>query len=161
MKSRKTSRAAALLIGAALSLAVTSQLQALPDTAPEQPVRFLDSLPSTSGVEPAVEAFVRGMVTGNAAEVWRFATEEEQDAFQTERAALAAYSDAFPALTRAKEATLVRTWDEGDDTFVAVLLRDRAHHAYQADMGFWLDDAGDWRIVSLDVRDASDLTAGL
>lgn len=154
-------RVAALLLGGAfLSAVAATQPSAMPDTTQSEPVRFLDTVQhNPHGLNEAVKGFVLGMAEGDAAAVWQSATEEEQDAFQTEPAALKAISDDFPALTRTREATLVRRWQEGDDTFVSLLLRDRAAHLYQADMGLWRDDAGDWRIVSLDVRNASDLTA--
>jgi hypothetical protein len=80
-----------------------------------------------------------------------FASEEEQDAFQTEDAALAAYADEFPLLTKAERVSLERTWDEGETPFVALTVTGRGGERYRATLGFWLDDAGDWKLVSAEV----------
>ena len=108
----------------------------------------------------AVSRFLQGMASGDADAVWMFASEEEQDAFGTETAAYEAYADAFPALTRPQAVTFDKFWQEGDTPFVDITLT-QGSSAHRATMGFWLDDAGDWKLVSCEVKPATDLVAGL
>ena len=101
------------------------------------------------------------MSAADAESVWMFASEEEHDAFGTEDAAYEAYADTFPALTQTHGVTFEKFWQEGDTPFVQVALTSGSTEAYRATMGLWLDDAGDWKIVSCDVKPVSDLVAGL
>jgi hypothetical protein len=48
---------------------------------------------------------------------------------------------------------------EGETPFVKARLQDGDGHRYRAEIGFWLDDAGDWKVISLDVQPFSDLVA--
>jgi len=114
-----------------------------------------------SDVRDAAERFLRAMSAADAESVWMFASEEEHDAFQTEGAAFDAYADAFPALTRAHGVIFEKSWQEGDTPFVQVALTTGSTESHRATMGFWLDDAGDWKLVSCDVKPVSDLVAGL
>jgi hypothetical protein len=155
-----------MLLGAAcLSLAVATQPMARPDISLRaDTVRFLDAAPADvnpSGVKPVAKAFVQAMAAGDAEALWMFATEEEHDAFQVKQVAFDAYAEDFPVLTRAKEATVVRVWPEGDADFIAMIVRDRSDRTYWAEMGFWLDDAGDWKVISLDIKPTADYVAGL
>ena len=101
------------------------------------------------------------MASKDAATVWLYATEEEQDAFQTEQAMLEAYGEDFPVFTLATSAAAEREWQEGDATFVAVRVTDSHRNEYSATMGFWLSDANDWQLISCDVKPVSDRIAGL
>ncbi len=124
-------------------------------------VRAADSAAARTEVRDAAERFLRAMSAADADAVWMFASEEEHDAFGTEDAAYDAYADAFPALASAHGATFERFWQEGDTPFVQVALTSGSGEEYRATMGLWLDDAGDWKLVSCDVKPASDLVAGL
>ena len=112
-------------------------------------------------VRNAAERFLRAMSAADAESVWMFASEEEHDAFGTEDAAYDAYADAFPALTRTHGVSFEKFWQEGDTPFVQVALSSGSTEQYRATLGLWLDDAGDWKIVSADVTPVSDLIAGL
>jgi hypothetical protein len=165
-KTTQRARMAALLAGAVcLSLTVVTQPLARPDHAfLADPVRFAGAeamAESPRGMVGAVKQFVSAMAEGDAKELWMFASEEEHDAFQTEPAAYAAYALDFPVLTRAKETTFVRAWQEGDTPYVEMLLRDVQDDTYWAELGLWLDDAGDWKIASHDIKPTSEFVAGL
>ena len=119
------------------------------------------SATAQTDVREAAERFLRAMSAADAESVWMFASEEEHDAFGTEDAAYEAYADTFPALTHTHGVTFEKFWQEGDTPFVQVALTSGSTEAYRATMGLWLDDAGDWKIVSCDVKPISDLVAGL
>ena len=116
---------------------------------------------SASPVERAAVRFVNAMASKDAATVWLYATEEEQDAFQTEQAMLEAYGEDFPVFTMAKSTAAEREWQEGDATFVQIRVTDSHRNEYRATMGFWLSDANDWQLISCDVKPVSDRIAGL
>lgn len=166
-RSNRKPRAAALLCGAAcLSFVLVTQLAARPDmTDSTDVVRFLDTTPmdrsAADGSKAAARSFVQAMASGDEDALWTFASEEEHDAFQVKDAAFQAYAEEFPALTRAKEITVVRTWDEVETEFLALIVRDRNDRTYWAEIGLWLSDAGDWTVVSLDVKPTGDYVAGL
>lgn len=105
--------------------------------------------------------FVRAMASGDEETVWMFATEEEQDAFGTESEAYAAYAEAFPALIQARAVVPESSWREGETPFVEARVTDRSGETYRATLGFWLSDAGDWQLISCDVKADSDRVAGL
>lgn len=111
-------------------------------------------------IRNAASRFLQGMASADVEEVWMFATEEEQDAFGTETAAYEAFADAFPALIRPQAITFDKFWQEGDTPFVNITLT-QGSSSHRATMGFWFDDAGDWKLVSCEVQPASDLVAGL
>ena len=100
----------------------------------------------------AASNFIRGMSDGDAETIWMFASEEDQEAFGTEAEILAAFAETFPVLTDAKEVTPTEHWREGDTPFVAMQVEDSSGQVYRARLGLWLDDAGDWKIVSCDVE---------
>jgi hypothetical protein len=112
-------------------------------------------------VRSAVEAFIRGMKRADADEVWMFAGEEDQAAFQTEPALYAAFADAFPEFTRTQEVRFNKFWREGDTPFVQISLKDTDGNRYQAKLGMWRDDAGDWELVSCEVLPITDRVATL
>lgn len=114
--------------------------------------------PLEDSVSSAVGTFVRGMAQGDEDAVWTFASEEDQAAFGTERAVYDAYADAFPQLTDVAEIHVGTVRDEGDTPFVPVVLQDTDGKTWVADFGFWKNDAGDWTLVSLDIKPASDNT---
>ena len=154
---------AALLCGIAISSGGTAQLTAQAEPFTVEKVRFtsapdLNSL-QHGGVTTALATFIGGMADGDAEAVWMFASEEEQAAFGTEAEAYAAYAADFPALAGASEVTIERIWDEGETPFVALSLIDQSGRTYKARVGFWLDDAGDWKVISCDVRPASERSA--
>jgi hypothetical protein len=159
-------RTAALLFGAAcLSLTVATQPMARPEVtnAPET-VRFLDTTPmdqDARGAKSAAKGFVQAMASGDADALWMFASEEEHDAFQVKNVAFRAYAEAFPTLTRVKEVTVIRAWTEAEAEFLQLIVRDRDDRTYLTEMGLWLSDAGDWKLVSLEVKPTGDYLAGL
>jgi hypothetical protein len=112
-------------------------------------------------VRSVAERFLHAMAQADEETVWMFASEEEQDAFGTEAAAYDAYADAFPALTQARDVAFEKTWQDGEVPFVEVALMTGSKPTHRATMGFWLDDAGDWELVSCDVKPVGDLVAGL
>ena len=112
--------------------------------------------PSGSSVTNAVGTFIEGMAQGDEEIVWTFASEEDQAAFGTESAIYAAYVDAFPQLTDVAEVHVGTVRDQGDTPFVPVVLQDAAGETWIADFGFWKNDAGDWTLISLDIKPASD-----
>ena len=147
---------AALLCGGTLAAGGTMLPAAQAEAFTIQTVRFtsapaLDSLQHRE-VRTALADFVSGMSGADAAKVWMFASEEDQAAFETEDAVYAAFADAFPVLTRTREVSIEKIWDEGDTPFVHVRLTDISGDAYTADIGFWLDDAGDWKVVSCQIE---------
>ena len=117
------------------------------------------SLLGRSAVENAAITFVRAMRDRDVATVWMFSSEEEQDAFGTESEAYAASAEDFPTLQQARPVKFLRSWQEGDTPFVELTLVDNSGSEYRAAMGFWLDDAGDWKLVSCDVKAVSDRVA--
>jgi len=117
------------------------------------------ALDFSSPVEAAAVTFIRAMGSGDAATVWFYATEEEQDAFGTTQAMYEAYREEFPVLTVAKSAAPEREWQEGDASFVEVRIVDAQSNQYSATMGFWLSDANDWQLISCDVKPVSDRVA--
>jgi hypothetical protein len=110
----------------------------------------------TTSVADAVGSFVEGMADRDIDVVWTFASEEDQAAFGTESAIYEAYADAFPQLTDVAEVHVGTVRDEGDTPFVPVVLQDNAGASWVANFGFWKNDAGDWTLISLDIKPASD-----
>jgi hypothetical protein len=155
----------ALLCGLAFSANSIPQVAAQPEPAVLQSVVFTNSTEVETSeareVRQALANFIRGMAERDAQTVWMYASEEEHMAFQTEAEALAAYVDAFPALTEVQEVSFQSYRNEGDTPFVELAMQDREGNAYRATAGLWLDDAGDWKIVSLDIRPLTDRVAAL
>ena len=154
---------ATLLSAIALTLATTATF-ARPGNAPANAITFVNAPAQQSDERTtalAVERFVNGMSARDVSAVWMFASEEEQDAFGTEPAIYAAYADAFPEFAIAKQVTFTRFWQEGDTNFVHAYLSDASGKINVATIGLWLDDAGDWKLVSCDVKPFSDRLAGL
>ena len=154
---------ATLLSAIALTLATTVTF-ARPGNGPVDAITFVNAPAQQSDERTtalAVERFVKGMSARDVNAVWMFASEEEQDAFGTEPAIYEAYADAFPEFANAKEVTFTRFWQEGDTNFVHAYLSDASGKVNVATMGLWLDDAGDWKLVSCDVKPFSDRLAGL
>lgn len=155
---------AALLGATVLTLAVTTATLARPGGIAANAIVFVNTPDQHSEqrmTAMAVERFVEGMTSRDVGAVWMFASEEEQDAFATEPAVYAAYADAFPEFATAKEITFTHFWREGDTDFVRALVGDASGEVDVATMGLWRDDAGDWKLVSCDVKPASDMLAGL
>lgn len=152
-----------LLCGAGLISGAAISAEAGPGDSSLQMVRFDDSTAFERNGRPdvreAVTRFVSGMTAGNAQTVWMYASEEDQAAFGTEGAVYEAFAEVFPALTQAEEVTFRRGWQEGDTPFVDLALTDRRGDEYEAVLGLWLDDAGDWKIVSAEVAPAADFVA--
>jgi hypothetical protein len=107
----------------------------------------------------AAQRFIGGMATGDEQAVWMFASEEDQAAFATEKAVFDAFAELYPALTSAEQVVVQDVRQEGDTPFVDALLRADDGSRHVAEIGLWLDDAGDWKVVSLDVEAARDLVA--
>ncbi len=110
----------------------------------------------TSSVTAAVGTFVEGMAKGDEAVVWTFASEEDQAAFGTETAIYDAYAEAFPELTDVTEINFGQVRQEGDTPFVPAIVRAEGGEAWVANFGLWKNDAGDWTLISLDIKPASD-----
>jgi hypothetical protein len=153
---------AALLGGAAFCFSGISELSADPG---DKTIRI--EFAAASGLEnsghPAVRAavarFIGGMVEGDVDTVWMFASEEDQDAFGTERAVYDAFAEVFPALTSARKVTFEHFWQEGETPFVTLSLATDEGESYRATIGLWLDDAGDWELISCSVEPAGDRVA--
>ena len=168
LNAKKTGQrlaAAALLCGLAFSGYSIPQVSAQPEPAAPETVRLVhsDDAATVEGAEvrEAVSNFIRGMAENDAETVWMYASEEEQMAFETEAATLAAYAEEFPALTQAQDVSFQSYREEGETPFVELSLRDADGNAYQATVGLWLDDAGDWKVISLDVNPVTDRIASL
>ena len=156
--------AVALVCATALTLLVAGQTLARPADSVRNAIVFINTPTQSSereAVAKSAEAFIEGMANRDASAVWMFASEEDQDAFGTEADVYAAYQETFPEFAQTKQVTFTRFWQEGDTPFTQVLLGDGLGSASVATMGFWLDDAGDWKLVSCDVKPASDRLAGL
>ena len=110
----------------------------------------------TESVTDAVNTFVNGMAKHDEATVWMFASEEDQAAFGTESAIYEAYADAFPQLTTASEVRFGPVREEGDTPFVPAVVRGQDGAAWVANFGLWKNDAGDWTLISLDIKPASE-----
>ena len=156
--------AALLLCGIAVSFDGMSPVAAHPETqAHVQPARFVAQPRLENAMQAevrgAVASFVRGISQGDVQTVWDFASEEEQAAFGTEEAAFVAFYEAYPAFAHAKEITFVGYSIEGDTPFVEISVRDRMGQRWQAELGLWLDDAGDWKIISCAIDLANDRMA--
>ncbi len=127
---------AVLIAGLCFSASSISQVAAQPD--------ILEHVSGNSALQPAVgEAaevrqalmvFIRSMAQGDATTVWTYASEEDQAAFQSEDAVLAAFKDAFPALTTAKELRFDIVRQEGDTPFSSVTFKDEFDKNYQAEI---------------------------
>jgi capsule polysaccharide modification protein KpsS len=139
---------AALLGGAAYSFNGTSPSGAIQQVSSTQEVQDSDAA-------NAATKFIRSMSAGDEKTVWLYASEEEQEAFATEADTYAAFAEAFPALTNIEDIAVTETWQEGDTPFIAASLTDDSGQAYRAKIGLWLDDAGDWKVVSCDVEAAT------
>jgi hypothetical protein len=160
LRNRKRLRPAIAAVAASLCIPAAAMSASYLVRQPEPaPVISLES--AASPVERAAIRFIRAMAANDAATVWRYATEEEHDAFQTEAEMLRAYSEDFPVLTLAKNVETKREWQEGNATFVDVTLADVDRNQYIATMGFWLSDAGDWQLISCEVKPVSGRIAGL
>jgi hypothetical protein len=114
-----------------------------------------------TAVRKAAATFIRAMAEGNSEAVWMFALEEEQAAFGTEAEAYKAFADAFPELTAVQRVTYERGWQEGETPFLQLGMEDASGNDYRATIGFWLDDAGDWKVVSCDIDSITDAVASV
>jgi hypothetical protein len=153
---------AVLLTGAAFCFSGVSELSAEPGGKTDH-IEFAAASGLEEAGDPAVRAavarFIGGMVEGDVETVWMFATEEDQDAFGTERAVYDAFAEVFPALTSARQVTFERFWQAGETPFVTLSLTTEDGESYRATMGLWLDDAGDWELISCSVEPAGDRVA--
>ena len=153
--------AAALMCALGLAIGGSSLVSAEPDLAPAatvESVRFADSAPIADTeveVRMAVESFIRGMSSGDAETVWMFASEEDQEAFATEAAVYEAFAETFPAFTQVAEVTFESFRQEGETPFVELSMTGKDGQRHRAAIGLWLDDAGDWEIVSCEVKPVS------
>lgn len=107
-------------------------------------------------VTKAVNTFVDGMAQHKEEVVWMFASEEDQAAFGTEAAVYQAFAEAFPQLTSVSEIRFGPVREEGETPFVPAVVRGEDGAAWVADFGLWKNDAGDWTLISLDIKPASD-----
>jgi|SRR5687768_11942438 len=152
---------ALLLCAAASSFGAPAQLSAEPRTSTA--IEFVTSAAARQSAEPTVEAavaaFIRGMASADVETVWMFASEEDQDAFGSEQAVYDAFAEVFPALTRVQKVTFEGFWREGETPFVMLSLVDGEGVKYGAKMGLWLDDAGDWKLISCQVNALDDRIA--
>ena len=156
--------AAALVAGLAMTFSGSSLVSAQAEKPTIQSVRFADvAVVEDSDIEVrmAVESFIRGMSTADAKSVWMFASEEDQEAFGTEEAVYQAFAETFPAFTQVAEVTVLSFRQEGDTPFVELSMIGEGGENYRASIGLWLDDAGDWKVVSCEVKPVSDRIAAL
>jgi hypothetical protein len=161
-KAAARQRAVALLLCAtAFSFTTAVQLSAEPRASTA--IEFVTSAAAGQSAEPTVEAavatFIRGMASADVETVWMFASEEDQDAFGSEQAVYDAFADVFPALTRVQKVTFEGFWREGETPFVTLSLVDGEGVKYRAKIGLWLDDAGDWKLISCQVNAIDDRIA--
>ena len=105
-------------------------------------------------VRLVVETFVWGLSNGRADIVWKYATEEEQSGLQSEGAVLSAFKEAYPPLAHARDLVYKGTHTEGDVPFVSFYVKDKLGLQWLTTFGLYFDDAGDWRIVSLEITGA-------
>ena len=162
--SRGLALAAFLSGGVVFSVNSISAVSAQTETKYIETIVFDRTLPASVEeieVRSAVETFIRGMSRADAQTVWMFASEEDQAAFGTEEAVYEAFAEVFPALTQAQEVRFDSFSQEGDTPFVQLSLTDKQGVSHQATMGLWLDDAGDWKLVSCEVNALSDRIASL
>ena len=156
---------AALVLGLGFSANSITEVAAQPDAAVVENVRFSGAEEAAAlasrEIQQELTTFIRGMAEGDAKTVWMYASEEDQMAFETEEAVLAAFADAFPALTEAQSVTFGTFREEGDTPFAVVSFKDGSGNQYQAEVGLWLDDAGDWKVVSCEVTALTDRVASL
>ena len=132
--------------------------------APTEAIRVSDTAEwRDADVEPrmAAEAFVLAMANAEAQAVWAYASEEDQEAFETETAVYHAFAETFPVLVEVVEVTFEASRQEGDTSFVEFSLTDKSGHQHRGSMGLWLDDAGSWKMVSCDVQPTSKHIAAL
>ena len=164
-KAGQSVASAALLCALTVSASSIPQVAAQTGTSAPQLVSFSSTAtPATleaGEVQVALENFIRGMASGDQNMVWAYASEEDQAAFETEAALYTAFAEDFPELTQATEVRVQSFRNEGDTPFVKLTLRNGDGKAYLADVGFWLDDAGDWKVVSCDIVPTSDRVAAL
>jgi len=156
--------AMALLCGFGLTFGGVTLVAAETDVMAIESVRFSDAATVEDQdveVRMAVESFISAMSREDAAAVWMFASEEDQDAFQSEEAVYKAFADTFPVLTDVADANVDSIRQEGETPFVQLSLTGEDGTEYAASVGFWLDDAGDWKVISLDVNSVSDRVASL
>ncbi len=153
----------ALLCGVAFSFDPPAQIPAERQASTGAAIEFVTAAFPDAAENPAIEqavaTFIRGMAEADVETVWMFASEEDQDAFGTEQAVYDAFADAFPAFTHVEKVAFERFWQEGETPFVTLALTDAEGARYRATMGLWLDDAGDWELISCDVEPADDRIA--
>ena len=149
-----------LLGGCALGLAgiFTGPADAKPPVRTEagKTVRMQPPPAAPQTAQAAVATFVRGLSDGDAATVWRFATEEDQDYFATEPAVLHAFAKVFPPLAAAKDITFQSVSGAADSPSVQLGIVDRDGSKWHASFEMWLDDAGDWKILGCKVAPAAE-----
>ena len=105
-------------------------------------------------VRNVAETFVWGLANDRADVVWQYATEEEQAGLGTEGAVLTAFKEAYPPLAHAQDITFNGIQYEGEVPFVSFYVKDGLGLQWLATFGIEYDDAGDWRVVSLDIKGA-------
>lgn len=159
----RLSLAALLLSGVTLSYAASTHVAAQQGHIQAEPAIF-ENTPASHVAErtkadAAATSFIHALANADADAVWMFASEEDQAAFGTESAVYEAFAETFPALTQAKDVTLERAWQEGDTPFVELAVSDASGGDYQVTIGLWLDDAGDWKVISCDVKATGDKLA--
>ncbi len=131
---------------------------------PVEAVRVIDTAEwGDADIEPrmAAEAFVLAMAKAEAQAVWAYASEEDQEAFETEAAVYHAFADTFPALVEVVEVIFEASRQEGDTFFVEFSLTDKSGYQHRGFVGLWLNDAGSWKVVSCDVQPTSKHIAAL
>ena len=156
---------AALVAGFGFSASSITQVSAQTSVSPLQQVSFVGSseakTPQAAEVRGALVSFIRGMSNQDAEAVWAFASEEDQDAFATQKAVLDAFDETFPELARAREVTVQSLRDEGDTPFVKLTMTDTNGKSFRGEIGLWQDDAGDWKVVSCEFEPLGDQVASL
>jgi hypothetical protein len=159
MNGAKWSRrlgAFALLCGLAVPVSSLSQVAAIPGASQTEPQAGAVENAPDGEVRDAIATFLRAMMSGDEDTVWMFASEEEQAAFATESATYAAYAEDFPVLTRVETFAVENMVQHGDTPFATVEVKDDDGMLYQATIGLWRDDAGDWKVISCEVTPGAD-----
>ena len=149
---------AACFVGAAVFGIQAATPFASADEAKITPARLIASPQAPSSLESeartAAATFVWGLSNGHAEVVWQFATEEEQEAFATEAETYNVFVSAYPPLAYAKEMTFEGVTPDGGLQIVSIYVKDRLDLQWRASFGLWKDDAGDWKVMTLDIEPA-------
>jgi hypothetical protein len=154
--------AALLVCAAAMGMGATSAISAIDPGAASLPAEAVPAAPAISLAPSAMQVeartaatnLIQSLASGDAATVWMFATEEEQEAFATEDEAYRAFVDAYPPLAFATKLAIESVTTDGDARVVTAYVTDQHGLEWRAQLGLWKSDAGDWKLVTCDIAPA-------